>query len=36
MIVLESEIVTAMRLLGVRSLDEIKPGMIQCLQELWK
>lgn len=34
--VMEDEIVTAMRLLGVRRIDEIKPGMVECLQEIWK
>lgn len=35
-LVLENEITTAMRLLGVTSMEEIKPGMIECLQEVWK
>ena len=34
--VMEREITTAMRLLGVTSIDQIKPGMVECLQEVWK
>lgn len=33
---MEREITTAMRLLGVTSIDQIKPGMVECLQEVWK
>jgi hypothetical protein len=34
--VLENEIVTAMRLLGVTSLEQVNPNIVECLQELWK
>jgi isopentenyl diphosphate isomerase/L-lactate dehydrogenase-like FMN-dependent dehydrogenase len=34
--VLENEIVTAMQLMGVSKLDQLRPEMIECLQELWK
>lgn len=32
--VLESEIVTAMQLMGVTKLDELKPEMVDCLRAL--
>lgn len=34
--VMEQEIITAMRLLGVNKISDIKPEMVECLQELWK
>ncbi len=34
--VLENEIVTAMRLMGVTSVADLHPGMVECLQEMWK
>ena len=34
--VLENEIVTAMRLLGLTSIDQVTPSMVECLQEVWK
>ncbi|KAL7419471.1 hypothetical protein Q5752_006309 [Cryptotrichosporon argae] len=34
--ILEKEIVSAMRLLGVTKLDELHPGMVECLQETWR
>ena len=34
--VMEDEIVTAMRLLGVTRLDQVTPRMVECLQEVWK
>ncbi|WVW84347.1 hypothetical protein I302_106381 [Kwoniella bestiolae CBS 10118] len=34
--ILEKEIATAMQLLGVTDLSQIKPDMIECLQEVWK
>jgi hypothetical protein len=34
--VLENEIVTGMRLLGLKSINEITPNMVECLQEVWK
>lgn len=33
--VLESEILTAMQLMGVRSLKELRPEMVQCLRDFW-
>jgi hypothetical protein len=33
---LENEIVSAMRLLGLTSIDQVDPNMIECLQEMWK
>lgn len=33
--VLEQEIVTAMQLMGVSKLDELKPEMVECLREFW-
>ena len=35
-IVMEDEIIMAMRLLGVRKIDEITPGMVECLKEVWR
>lgn len=35
-VVLESEIITAMRLLGVTSLDQVDGKSVECLQEIWK
>ncbi|WWC88941.1 uncharacterized protein L201_003856 [Kwoniella dendrophila CBS 6074] len=34
--ILEREIVTAMQLMGVTDLSQIKPDMVECLQEIWK
>nr|XP_031858191.1 uncharacterized protein CI109_006433 [Kwoniella shandongensis]KAA5525263.1 hypothetical protein CI109_006433 [Kwoniella shandongensis] len=34
--ILENEIITAMRLLGLTSLDQITPDMVECVQEIWK
>jgi L-lactate dehydrogenase (cytochrome) len=34
--VMESEIVTAMQLMGVRNLEELRPEMVECLQDFWK
>jgi hypothetical protein len=34
--VMEDEIIMAMRLLGVRKIDEITPGMVECLKEVWR
>jgi vacuolar-type H+-ATPase subunit F/Vma7 len=34
--VLEREIVTGMQLMGVTKLDELKPEMVECLQEMWR
>lgn len=34
--VMEDEINMAMRLLGINKLDQVHPGMVECLQELWK
>ncbi|KAK8846894.1 hypothetical protein IAR55_005984 [Kwoniella newhampshirensis] len=34
--ILENEIVTAMRLLGLTSLEQITPDMVECLQEIWR
>ncbi|WVQ99128.1 hypothetical protein IAU59_006260 [Kwoniella sp. CBS 9459] len=34
--ILENEIVTAMQLMGVSKLDQLRPDMIECLQEVWK
>ncbi|RSH90017.1 Cytochrome b2, mitochondrial precursor [Saitozyma podzolica] len=34
--ILENEIVSAMRLLGLTSIDQVDPTMIECLQEMWK
>jgi len=34
--VMESEIVTAMQLMGVRDLGELRPEMVECLQEFWR
>jgi isopentenyl diphosphate isomerase/L-lactate dehydrogenase-like FMN-dependent dehydrogenase len=33
--VLEREIVTAMQLMGVSKLDQLKPEMVECLKEFW-
>jgi hypothetical protein len=35
-LVLEREIVTGMQLMGVTKLDELKPEMVECLQEMWR
>lgn len=35
-VVLESEIVMAMRLLGVTRLDQVGPQHVECLKEIWK
>jgi isopentenyl diphosphate isomerase/L-lactate dehydrogenase-like FMN-dependent dehydrogenase len=35
-VVMEDEIIMAMRLLGVRKIDEITPGMVECLKEVWR
>ena len=35
-VVLEAEIVTAMQLMGVRSLKDLRPEMVECLQDIWK
>jgi vacuolar-type H+-ATPase subunit F/Vma7 len=35
-IVLEREIVTGMQLMGVTKLDELRPEMVECLQEMWR
>lgn len=35
-LVMESEIVTAMQLMGVSKLDQLRPEMVECLQEIWK
>lgn len=35
-LVMEDEIIMAMRLLGVRKIDEITPGMAECLKEVWR
>ena len=34
--VLESEIITAMQLMGVSKLEQLKPEMVECLQEFWR
>lgn len=34
-VVMESEIIMAMRLLGITKIDQITPGMVECLQEVW-
>ncbi|WRT67533.1 uncharacterized protein IL334_004505 [Kwoniella shivajii] len=34
--ILENEILNAMRLMGVTTIEEIKPSMVECLQEIWK
>ena len=34
--VMEDEIIMAMRLLGVTKIDEITPGMVECLKEVWR
>ncbi|WVF71068.1 hypothetical protein IAT40_005865 [Kwoniella sp. CBS 6097] len=34
--ILENEIVTAMQLMGVSKLDQLRPEMVECLQEVWK
>ncbi|WWC62286.1 uncharacterized protein I303_104882 [Kwoniella dejecticola CBS 10117] len=34
--ILEKEIATAMQLMGVRDLSQIKPDMVECIQEIWK
>ncbi|GFZ48900.1 hypothetical protein JCM24511_06649 [Saitozyma sp. JCM 24511] len=34
--ILENEIVSAMRLLGLTSIDQVDPNMVECLQEMWK
>lgn len=34
--VMEQEILTAMRLLGVTSIEQIKPEIVECLQEVWR
>ncbi|OCF32007.1 hypothetical protein I316_06393 [Kwoniella heveanensis BCC8398] len=34
--ILENEIVTAMQLMGISKLDQLRPEMIECLQEVWK
>ena len=36
MTVLENEIVTAMQLMGVTKLDELRPEMVECLREFWR
>jgi hypothetical protein len=28
--------VTGMQLMGVTKLDELKPEMVECLQEMWR
>jgi hypothetical protein len=33
---MESEIIMAMRLLGITKIDQVTPGMVECLQEVWK
>jgi len=33
---MESEIIMAMRLLGVNKVSELKPENIECLQEVWR
>jgi L-lactate dehydrogenase (cytochrome) len=35
-IVIQQELVTAMQLMGVRKLDELRPEMVECLSELWR
>lgn len=35
-VVLEREIVTGMQLMGVTKLDELRPEMVECLQEVWR
>ena len=34
--VMESEIIMAMRLLGVNKISDLKPENIECLQEVWR
>lgn len=34
--VMESEIVMAMRLLGLTRLDQLGPQHVECIQEMWK
>nr|XP_019007451.1 uncharacterized protein I206_07709 [Kwoniella pini CBS 10737]OCF46232.1 hypothetical protein I206_07709 [Kwoniella pini CBS 10737] len=34
--ILEKEIATAMQLMGVTELSQIKPDMVECIQEIWK
>ncbi|KAG7531683.1 hypothetical protein FFLO_04193 [Filobasidium floriforme] len=34
--IMESEIIMAMRLLGVNKISELKPENIECLQEVWR
>jgi uncharacterized protein YunC (DUF1805 family) len=34
--VMEDEIIMAMRLLGVKKIDEVTPGMVECLKEVWR
>ena len=34
--VLESEIIMAMRLLGITRIDEISPKMAECVEEVWR
>ncbi|KAJ9116039.1 hypothetical protein QFC20_000709 [Naganishia adeliensis] len=34
--ILESEIVMAMRLLGITRLDQVGPQHVECIQEVWK
>jgi len=33
---MEDEIIMAMRLLGVKKIDEITPAMVECLKEIWR
>jgi hypothetical protein len=33
---MEDEIIMAMRLLGVNKIEQITPGMVECLSEVWK
>lgn len=33
--VLESEIILGMRLLGAKSISDLKPEMLECIQEGW-
>ncbi|OCF60834.1 hypothetical protein L486_00474 [Kwoniella mangroviensis CBS 10435] len=34
--IMEKEIATAMQLMGVTELSQLKPDMVECLQEIWK
>jgi hypothetical protein len=35
-LVMENEVLNAMRLLGLTKIEEINPSMVECLQEIWK